>query len=112
MSRAGPRSFNPTGVLDAGVHGGRCARQAAGQAFVALKLTYLQALEGLPAADWLRRQVRAAQAPLDLWLLRAPVFTALEGCEPACAQRRQQLQRGLDSAFPDLDRPRSDFAPF
>ncbi len=92
--------------------GDRSARFAARQAFVSLKLTYLQALQDLPQADWLRNQVRAAEEPVDLWLLRAPVFAALTGAEPERRSRRQMLRRGLDSVFPDLDDPASAFTPF
>lgn len=95
----------------AGLPGDRHARLAARQAFVDLKLTFLHALNGLPEADWLRTQVRACEEPLDLWLLRAPVFAALAGASNDARQRRQQLRRGLDSVFPDLDPP-SGFTPF
>jgi len=91
--------------------GDRGARMAARQAFVDLKLTFLHALLGTPDADWLRAQVRAAEEPVDLWLLRAPVFAALAGTSGDARQRRQQLRRGLDSVFPDLDPP-SGFTPF
>lgn len=76
---------------------------AARQAFVDLKLTFMHALQGKPEAEWLRVQVRAAEEPVDLWLLRAPVFAALGGSSDEARQRRQQLRRGLDSVFPDLD---------
>jgi hypothetical protein len=46
--------------------------------------------------------VRHAEEPVDLWLLRAPVFAALGGADPGYRQRRQQLRRGLDTIFPDL----------
>ena len=48
-------------------------------------------------------QVQAAEGPVDLWLLRAPVFAALVGVDTEQRQRRQALRRGLDSMFPDLD---------
>lgn len=95
----------------AGMPGDRGARMAARQAFVDLKLTFLHALLDTPGADWLRAQVRAAEEPVDLWLLRAPVFAALAGTSHDARQRRQQLRRGLDSVFPDLDPP-SGFTPF
>ena len=102
-----PRDFTP----GAGMPGDRSARLAARQAFVSLKLTFLQALEPAPAADWLRVQVRAAEEPVDLWLLRAPVFALLCGTDSDCRQRRQSLRRSLDSMFPELDEP-SGFTPF
>ena len=50
-------------------------------------------------------QVRAAEEPVDLWLLRAPMFAALAGTAPDQRTRRQQLRRSLDSVFPDLEPP-------
>lgn len=105
-----PRDFTP-GAAFAGLPGDRGARLAARQAFVDLKNTYLQALDHLPGAEWLRVQVRAAEEPVDLWLLRAPVFDTLGTMDENCRQRRQLLRRGLDSVFPDLDGP-LDFTPF
>ena len=112
MQPTAPRQFNPAGLQGSGMPGDRSARFAARQAFVSLKLTYLQALQDLPQADWLRNQVRAAEEPVDLWLLRAPVFAALTGAEPERRSRRQMLRRGLDSVFPDLDDPASAFTSF
>jgi hypothetical protein len=112
MEHVGPRHFSPgAGLPGAGLPGDRSAHLAARRAFVDLKLTFLHALEGAPAVDWLCHQVRAAEEPVDLWLLRAPVFAALAGVQPELRQRRQRLRRGLDSIFPDLD-PASSFAPF
>lgn len=102
-----PRDF----TTGAGLPGDRGARFAARQAFVSLKLSYLQALDTVPDAEWLRVQVRAAEEPVDLWLLRAPVFAALNGMDTGLRTRRQMLRRSLDSVFPDLDSPASDFAP-
>jgi len=90
--------------------GDRGARIAARQAFVDLKQTFLQAMPGNPDVEWLRALVRAAEEPVDLWLLRAPVFAALAGGTLEQRQRRQQLRRGLDSVFPDLEPP-SAFTP-
>ncbi len=94
-----PRDY----TIGAGMPGDRGARMAARQAFVSLKLTFLEALEQLPGADWLRVQVRAAEEPVDLWLLRAPVFAVLTGVSTEQRSRRQMLRRSLDSMFPDLD---------
>ncbi len=104
---AAPRDY----TIGAGLPGDRGARLAARQAFVSLKLSFLQALEQVPGADWLRVQVRAAEEPVDLWLLRAPVFAALTGVSLEQRGRRQLLRRSLDSMFPDLDEA-SNFAPF
>ena len=89
----------------AGLPGDRGARLAARQAFVDLKLTYLQSLLDVAGAEWLCGQVRGAEEPVDLWLLRAPVFAALQGADIDHRRRRQLLRRGLDSMFPDLDPP-------
>ena len=76
----GPRHFSPgAGLPGAGLPGDRGARLAARRAFVDLKLTFIQALQGASGVDWLAAQVLAAEEPVDLWLLRAPVFAALSG---------------------------------
>ena len=112
LPHAGPRHFSPgAGLPGAGLPGDRSARMAARRAFVDLKLTFLHALEGTPEIEWLCAQVRAAEEPVDLWLLRAPVLAALAGGGPERRQRRQRLRRGLDSIFPDLE-PASSFAAF
>ena len=102
-----PRHFSP----GAGMPGDRSARMAARRAFVELKLTFMTALAGVPAAGWLLAQVRNAEEPVDLWLLRGPVFAALAGTEADYRLRRQRLRRGLDSVFPELDSG-SGFVPF
>ncbi len=96
-----------------GLPGDRDARMAARRAFVDLKQTYMVALATLSERDagWLRQQVRAAEEPADLWLLRAPVFAALEGADPERRRRRQMLRRGLDTVFHDSEPP-SAFTPF
>lgn len=103
-----PRCFGPSlaGLPPAdlsGLPGDRLAHAAARRAFVDLKLTFMHALADVPGVDWLKTQVRAAEEPVDLWLLRAPAFAALAGTDARARQRRQQLRRGLDSVFPDLD---------
>jgi hypothetical protein len=86
---------------------------AARRAFVALKLTFQQAVAELDGHDgpWLRNQVRSAEEPTDLWLLRAPVFEALAGSKPVLRQHRAALRRGLDSLFPDSEQS-TGFGPF
>lgn len=107
-----PRHFTPGATLnEAGLPGDRHARIAARRAFVALKLTFLHALQDAPGDEWLRHQIRSAEEPVDLWLLRAPVFAALAGQDCERRSRRQMLRRGLDSVFPDLE-PASAFASF
>ena len=57
----------------------RHTRLAARRAFVSLKQTYMLAIDAVngPRAEWLRFQVRHAEEPADLWLLRAAVFDTL-----------------------------------
>jgi hypothetical protein len=111
---AAPRHFT-TGAAAPGIGlpGDRQARMAARRAFVDLKQTYLLALHEVAEAEagWLRAQVRSAEEPVDLWLLRGPVFAALAGADPERKRRRQMLRRGLDSVFAD-SQPPSNFAPF
>ncbi len=83
--------------------GDRRARVAARQAFADLKLTFLYVLEGAAGAAWLRSLVEQAEEPVDLWLLRAPAFAALDGVGVDTRGRRQLLRRGLDTLFPDLE---------
>ncbi|MDP1533088.1 MAG: hypothetical protein Q8N44_17375 [Rubrivivax sp.] len=91
----------------------RMARLAARQAFVELKRDFMDAVAKLPppSGDWLRQQVRGAEEPTDLWLLRGPVFGALAGICPVKRSQRQLLRRGLDALFLDSG-PASGFSPF
>lgn len=109
MHDIAPRQFGPASLAGVGLPSDRHARTAARRAFVELKTTFLDALQDLPDAEWLRQQVRSAEDPADLWLLRAPVFDLLTGAVPEQRVRRRMLRRGLDSLFPDLD-PASGFA--
>jgi hypothetical protein len=114
MLPTAPRHFMPSPALPgAGLPNDRMARVAARRAFVELKLNFQLAVGDLPAeeGDWLRRQVRGAEEPMDLWLLRAPVFAALSGSGLERRQRRQLLRRSLESLFPDSEPP-SAFSPF
>jgi hypothetical protein len=105
--QAAPRFYGPElqalPALTAGLPADRQAHAAARRAFVDLKRTFMHALIGVPGAEWILNQVRAAEEPVDLWLLRAPTFAALAGTAPADRQRRQALRRSLDTVFPDLD---------
>ncbi len=114
MPTAAPRHFVASPALPgAGLPHDRMARMAARQAFVELKRSFVDAVAGVPAerGDWLRQQVRSAEEPIDLWLLRAPVFASLAGTDPAQRGCRQQLRRGLDSLFLDSGPP-SCFSSF
>jgi len=111
---AQPRHFAAYGPLPgAGLPHDRLARLAARQAFVGLKDHCMAAASLVEGAVglWLRAQVRAAEHPEDLLLLRGRLFEGLTGDdERRCAVRRQ-LRRALDSLFPD-SAPPSGFATF
>ncbi|MBL8326544.1 MAG: hypothetical protein JNJ89_16445 [Rubrivivax sp.] len=84
-----------------GVAQDRAATLAARRAFVALKLTFLDATSALAGAEaqWLCEQVRAAEEPVDLWLLRAPLFSSLAGPDPERRRLRQRVRRALEALF-------------
>jgi len=110
-----PRHFLPGAALPgAGLPGDRLARVAARRAFVELKLTFTEAVDRLegPWSDWLRLQVRSAEEPVDLWMLRAPLFAALAGPAPETRTQRLRLRRGLEALFPDSEPPTSAFTSF
>jgi hypothetical protein len=81
----------------------RHARIAARRTFVALKQRFMVAVSEVSGqrADWLRFQVRQAQEPVDLWLLRGMVFDALGREGPTTERTQGELSRALDSVFPD-----------
>jgi hypothetical protein len=114
MLPAEPRHFMPSPALPgAGLPSDRLARIAARRTFVGLKLMFQDALATRSGtrADWLREQIRAAEEPSDLWLLRAPVFAELAGTAPAQRACRHDLRRALATLFPDSDLA-SAFSPF
>jgi hypothetical protein len=95
-------------VFDAGLgHVGlpqaREARLAARRAFVDMKLLFLRATAPLEdrKGQWLRLQVRRANDPIDLWLLRGPVLRALSHDAQGHRALRAELYRSLDSIFPE-----------
>ncbi len=98
-----PQTTPRDDTVGAGMPGDRRARVAAQQAFADLKRTYLHVLQGASGSDWLRNLIEHAEEPVDLWLLRAPAFAALEGVDLDHRGRRQLLRRGLDTLFPDLE---------
>ncbi|HNU11952.1 MAG TPA: hypothetical protein PKJ45_11420 [Rubrivivax sp.] len=104
MHHSSPRHYLPTAALPgAGLPDDRMARLAARKAFVELKLSFLEAVKLLNGRDaqWLYQQVHHAEEPVDLWMLRGPLFDALRGSEPERRVARLRLRRGLDSLFPD-----------
>ena len=109
MLHDAPRHFVPSpGLPGAGLPHDRLARLAASQAFTLLKASFLDAVHDLPAGGWLMHQLRSAEEPGDLWLLRAPVFALLAASERR--DRRRELRRGLETLFGD-DEPASAFSP-
>ena len=108
MQPAEPRRFTlAASQAPVGMPADRNARLAARRVFVELKTTFMQALADLhePHLHWLRNQVRGTEEPVDLWLLRAPVFAALSRPEPEFRRRRQTVRRALDSVFHDSELP-------
>ncbi len=88
---------------DSGLPQDRAARIAARRAFVEMKQLFLQAAETVEdrKGAWLRAQVRQAEDPIDLWLLRGPLLTALRtGDESRTRKIRGELYRRLDCTFP------------
>jgi hypothetical protein len=81
----------------------RHARLAARRAFVEMKLLFLRATASLEdrKGEWLRLQVRRANDPIDLWILRGPVLRALSQDDRRHRGLRAELYRSLDSIFPE-----------
>jgi len=107
-----PRHFVADALPGIGLPHDRASRLAARQAFVELKSSFVDAVAPLPGlrGDWLRRQVRRTEEPIDLWLLRAAVYAEL-GEQPEVAVRWQaSLRRGLDTLFRDSGLP-GGYAP-
>ena len=108
LPAAAPRHFQAREALRGiGMPQDRHARIAARRAFVNLKLPFLIALLALPGGhgDWLRHQVRRAEDPADLWLLRGLVLDTLPG-----GAGRAALLRDLHTLFPPRS-PDSGFTP-
>lgn len=101
------------GLPGAGMPGDRLARIASRRAFVDLKQDFMHAVAALhdERGSWLRDQVRRAEEPEDLLLLRGHVFASLSGHDAGLTERRRMLRRTLDSQFPD-SAPPSGFASF
>ncbi len=81
----------------------RHARIAARRSFVELKQQFMAAIEAIDGqrGHWLRHQARQAREPVDLWLLRDAVFAALDRLDDYSRRTCDDLNRVLDSVFPD-----------
>lgn len=88
--------------------GPRLARLTARRAFVTTKHDFLVAAEELDGThgEWIRRQVRAAEQPSDLWLLRGTVFSALASAGKS--ELVPLLRSSLATLFP-YGQPETDF---
>lgn len=107
MATSTPRDYTP----GAGMPGDRLAQLAARRAFVGLKRLFIDAAARVDDGDapWLRAQVRAAEEPVDLWLLRGPLLQALAAGDPPCRLLRGQLRQALARTF-RIDEPSTTFA--
>ena len=93
-----------TGFLDhVGLPATRSARIESRRAFVEMKQLFMRAVENLEhrKGAWLRAQVRAAEDPIDLWLLRGPLLATLREDDVATRTMRAALYRTLDRTFPE-----------
>jgi hypothetical protein len=90
-----PEHFLPPAARDARIESRR--------AFVEMKQLFMVAVENLAhrKGAWLRTQVRAAEDPVDLWLLRGPLLSALREDDVATRTMRAALYRSLDRTFPE-----------
>lgn len=79
------------------------ARLAARRALVGLKQSFMRAADDLqgPDADWLRRKVRQANDSTELWRLRPTIFALLPDGDLRSELHRTELNRQLDSIFPE-----------
>jgi hypothetical protein len=87
----------------AGLPATRTGRVESRRAFVEMKQLFMRAVENLEhrKGAWLRAQVRAAEDPIDLWLLRGPLLAALREDDLATRTLRAALYRTLDRTFPE-----------
>lgn len=92
-----PRDYTPVASTPADPLAALSTRRA----FVVLKLAFLEAAQALQGEQmqWLRDQVRAAEDPMDLWLLRAALFAGLAGPDPERKRQRQRLRRAIEVMF-------------
>jgi hypothetical protein len=81
----------------------QAARIESRRAFVEMKQLFMRAVENLEhrKGAWLRAQVRSAEDPIDLWLLRGPLLATLREDDVATRTMRAALYRTLDRTFPE-----------
>jgi hypothetical protein len=86
-----------------GLAADRETRIAARRAFVDMKQLFMRAVENLEhrKGAWLRSQVRSAEDPIDLWLLRGPLLATLREDDVATRKMRAALYKSLDNTFPN-----------
>jgi len=96
------RFFSQPDLPGAGMPHDRMSRLAARHAFVELKHVFLSAVDTVPGerGEWIRSQVRHAEEPIDLWLLRAPVMETLAARDEAARHWRRELRKGIEALFP------------
>ncbi len=84
-----------------GLPADRAARIAARRAFVDMKQLFIRSVANLAhrKGAWLRHQVRCAEDPIDLWLIRGPLLAALRE-DDRTRGLRAELYRSLDTTFP------------
>jgi hypothetical protein len=86
-----------------GIPATRSARIETRRAFVEMKQLFMRAVENLEhrKGAWLRSQVRGAEDPIDLWLLRGPLLATLREDDIATRTMRAALYKSLDRTFPE-----------
>lgn len=98
-----PRNYT-VGALRGSLPAEQMSRLSARKAFVDTKLVFMQVLSQINRHDagveWLRKQVRSAQMPEDLWLLRSAMYDALRSEGAQGAELRDLLRRSLDGLLP------------
>jgi hypothetical protein len=93
-------SFFPESM---GIPPSRTERIESRRAFVEMKQLFMLAVENLEhrKGAWLRAQVRGAEDPIDLWLLRGPLLATLREDDVATRTMRAALYKSLDRTFPE-----------
>lgn len=96
-----PGFLPPWAYASAGRPDERRGRVAARRAFVELKLSFLRAAADLQGdiAHELQHRVRQACEPIELWLLRASILTALPGDCDRLEEHRLAMQTALDRIY-------------